>query len=52
MKKKTYKKPEIKKVKLFTGEAVMTGCKTSTGDGAGNSGKGCAHPRCSKTIGS
>jgi hypothetical protein len=44
--KKPYKKPEIKQVKLEVGEAVLAGCKASTGDPTGKFPKNCGFPAC------
>ena len=42
--KRVYVKPRLEKVKLVPGEAVLGGCKTSSGDGQGlssTSGTAC-----------
>ena len=50
--KKKYFKPEIKKIKLFTDEAVLTGCKADVSDNSGKNSKGCNFAGCKTTYGS
>jgi len=52
--RKTYKKPQVNKVKLETEEAVLQACKTFSGDTAGKAtaGKFCGNAACKQTIGS
>ncbi|MGD8229989.1 MAG: hypothetical protein PVI20_19590 [Desulfobacteraceae bacterium] len=49
--RRSYKKPEIKRVKLKIQEAVLQPCKASDGDTAGKGNKWCGHPGCSTTFG-
>ncbi len=51
-KKKKYETPQMKKVKLFTGDAVLSGCKTSAADGTGKNVKGCSFNGCKGTYAS
>jgi len=52
--RKTYKKPQVNKVKLETEEAVLQACKTFSGDTAGKVGaaKFCGNAACKTAIGS
>jgi len=52
--RKTYKKPQVNKVKLETEEAVLQACKTFSGDTAGKAtaGKYCGNTACKTEIGS
>jgi hypothetical protein len=50
--RKPYVKPQIYRVKLETGEAVLQGCKSRMGDPAGKMNRVCGHPGCKTTFGS
>jgi len=52
--RKTYKKPQVNKVKLETEEAVLQACKTFSGDTGGKvlSAKFCGNAACKTEIGS
>jgi hypothetical protein len=43
--RKTYKKPQINRVKLVIEEAVLGGCKVKPGD-TGPAPRKCAHADC------
>lgn len=47
----SYKKPQIKRVKLQIQEAVLQPCKASEGDAAGKDIKWCGHQGCGSTFG-
>jgi hypothetical protein len=49
--RKTYKKPQIKQVKLVVEEAVLGGCKIQQGS-AGPEPRKCGHKDCMQTFGS
>jgi len=52
--RKTYKKPQVNKVKLETEEAVLQACKTISGDTAGKllAAKWCGNAGCKTELGS
>ena len=43
--RKSYKKPQVHKVKLEIDEAVLLGCKVASGN-PGKGTKHCGHPTC------
>lgn len=49
---KHYNKPQINKINLAMGEAVLTACKTSPGDTTGSASRGCDTGACKKIQGS
>lgn len=49
---KHYNKPQINKINLAMGEAVLTACKTSLSDTTGNANRGCNIGACKKIQGS
>ena len=49
--RKSYKKPQLTRVKLHLEEAVLQPCKGFDRDPAGKSNKYCGHPGCKTTFG-
>ncbi|MBI4845529.1 MAG: hypothetical protein HY810_03530 [Candidatus Omnitrophica bacterium] len=49
--KKAYNKPVVKKVKLFTEEAVLAACKTAPA-AVGKNTRTCSASACKTTLGS
>ena len=45
--RKPYRKPQISQVKWVLEEAVLQGCKVTTG-GPSKSSRGCDHPGCKR----
>lgn len=50
--KKSYTKPEIKKVALVPEQAVLANCKTSKGGVSGTQGSNCNKPKPCSVLGS